>query len=366
MSGRGEPVSDGGGDGATRRRKSEHLELAADAGMQLDRRHFDRYRLPHRALPEMALEEVDMSVSFLGRTLRAPFLISSMTGGTGEAGRINRRLAEAAEACGVALGVGSQRVAVEDPDRRDTFRVRDRAPGVPLLANLGAVQLNYGYGVEECRRAVEMIEADALVLHLNPLQEAIQPEGDTDFRGLTARMGTVARALEVPVVAKEIGCGVSAATGRALLEEGIRIVDAAGVGGTSWARIESRRAREPGLGEVFSDWGIPTPEAVRELAAVEGLTVIGSGGVRTGVDAAKALALGADLVGMAQPFLEPAREGVEAVVATVRRRVRELRTAMFCAGARTLEELGAIQPVVGGPRGPSPGGQSSGASPGRA
>lgn len=328
-----------GSDLAGRDRKAEHLRLAMDEGMQLRGHFFDAWAFEHVALPELDLDDVDPSADFLGRRLRAPLVISSMTGGTESARRINRRLAEAAEACGIVLGVGSQRAAIEDPSQVGTFQVRDLAPTVPLLANLGAVQLNYGFGVGECRAAVEMIGADALVFHLNVLQEAIQPEGQTDFSGLLDRMGEVARALEVPVIAKEIGCGISAELGRALLERGIRIVDTAGTGGTSWARIEARRADDPPLGEVFADWGIPTPRAIRELAAVPGLTVIGSGGLRDGLDAAKAIALGADLTGMAFPFLKPATESVEKVVEKVRRTVRELRIAMLCTGSRTLEDL---------------------------
>jgi isopentenyl-diphosphate delta-isomerase len=239
------------------------------------------------------------------------------------------------------VGVGSQRKALEDPRKADTFRVRDAAPSVPLLANLGAVQLNYGMGLPECRRAVEMIAADALVFHLNPLQEAIQPEGDRNFAGLLAKMGEVARSLSVPVIAKEVGAGISGEVGRRLAQHGIRIVDTAGSGGTSWARIEAARAGDVALGEVFAGWGVPTPDAIRELAAVGGLTVIGSGGLRTGIDVAKALALGADLAGMAYQFLEAATQSPERVAERIRRIVQELKISMFCIGARTIPELKA-------------------------
>jgi isopentenyl-diphosphate delta-isomerase len=217
--------------------------------------------------------------------------------------------------------------------------IRPAAPSVPILANLGAVQLNYGFGIRECRRAVEMVEADALVFHLNSLQEAIQPEGQRNFKNLLPKMGAIARELDCPVIVKEVGCGISATTARELLTQGIRIVDTAGVGGTTWARIEAARARNSHLGEVFADWGIPTPAAIRELRGVEGLTVIGSGGVRNGLDLAKALALGSDLVGMAYPFLCAAQESAESVAETVRRTVHELKIVMFCAGTRTISEL---------------------------
>jgi len=322
-----------------RDRKAEHLRLAMDPSMQVDRSFFDDYRLEHCALPELSLAEVDVGTEFLGRSLDAPLLISCMTGGTDRAGTINRRLAGAAETRRVAVGVGSQRKALEDPRQAASFLVRDQAPTVPLIANLGAVQLNYGFGLPECREAVSMIGADALALHLNPLQEALQPEGQGDFRNLYVQLGRIARELSVPVIAKEIGSGISAAVGGKLLEQGVRIVDTAGVGGTSWARIEAARAADPEIGELFADWGIPTPESVRGLAAVDGLTVIGSGGVRSGLDVAKALALGADLVGLAQPFLVAAEESQTTVEDAIERIVRELRITMFCTGCRTLEEL---------------------------
>jgi len=326
-----------------RDRKLEHIELALERRMQLERRFFDRYAFEHEALPEIDVAEVDLSVEFLGRRLAAPLLVSCMTGGTGSAAAINRHLAEGAERAGIALGVGSQRKAIEDPETAATFEVRSWAPTVPVLANLGAVQLNYGFGVDECRRAVEMVGADALAFHLNPLQEALQPEGQCDFRDLVPKIGEVVRELEVPVVAKEIGCGISGSTARRLFDAGVRIVDTAGLGGTSWARIEAARAEDVEIGEIFADWGVPTPDSIRQLAAIDGMTVIGSGGVRTGVDVAKAIALGADLVGLAQPFLEAAMESAEAVEARIRRTAQELRITMFCVGARNLDELRRVR-----------------------
>ncbi|MEZ5332038.1 MAG: type 2 isopentenyl-diphosphate Delta-isomerase [Thermoanaerobaculia bacterium] len=316
-----------------RDRKAEHIELALDRSMQLGAGWFATLELEHQALPELDLDAVDCGVEWLGRSLAAPLLISCMTGGTGEATRINRNLARAAEAARIAIGVGSQRKALEDPAQVESFRIRDLAPSVPLVANLGAVQLNYGYGLEECRRAVEMIGADALALHLNPLQEALQPEGQCDFSGLIAKIGDVAARLEVPVIVKEIGCGLSRRVAESLLEVGIEWFDTAGVGGTSWARIEAARAAEVDLGECFADWGIATPRSIRELAALPGARVIGSGGVRSGVDAAKALALGAELVGIAQPFLEAAHHSAERAEERAVRTIRELRIAMFCSGA---------------------------------
>ncbi|HEV8631576.1 MAG TPA: type 2 isopentenyl-diphosphate Delta-isomerase [Thermoanaerobaculia bacterium] len=322
-----------------RDRKAEHLRLALEAGMQHGGNFFDDWSFEHDALPELDAREIDTGVEFLGKRLAAPLLISSMTGGTPAAARINRHLALAAERQRLAMGVGSQRRALEDPRQAATFQVREVAPTAPLLANLGAVQLNYGYGVAQCVAAVEMIGADALVLHLNPLQEALQPEGQGDFRGLLAKIGEVARALPVPLIVKEVGCGLSRAAGERLLAQGVRILDTAGLGGTSWARIEARRGGDAPRGELFADWGIPTPESIRALASLPEVTVIGSGGVRNGVDAAKALALGAHLVGIAQPLLAAAMESAEAVEARLAALLDELRICMFCVGARTIEAL---------------------------
>ncbi len=330
-----------------RDRKLEHIRLALEERMQLGRSYFDDYRFEHAALPEIDLAEIDTGVDFLGRRLAAPLLISSMTGGTETAGMINRNLAAGAERARVAVGVGSQRKALEDPAKADTFRVREVAPSAVLLANLGAVQLNYGMGVRECEEAVAMIGADALILHLNPLQEAIQPEGQCNFAGLLPKIGAVVRELGVPVVVKEIGCGISEATARALAAQGVRIVDTAGVGGTSWARIEAPRAGDLEIGELFAGWGIPTPDSIRQLRRVEGLTVIASGGVRNGLDVAKAIALGADLVGMAYPFLAAATESPEKVADKVARTVRELRICMFCLGVTTIAELQRVPLLKG-------------------
>ncbi|HSS52189.1 MAG TPA: type 2 isopentenyl-diphosphate Delta-isomerase [Thermoanaerobaculia bacterium] len=335
------------GEVPERDRKLEHIRLALEERMQLERNFFDDYRFGHAALPEIDLDAIDTGVTFLGRRLEAPLLISSMTGGTETAGQINRNLAAGAEKAGVAVGVGSQRKALEDPGKADTFRVREVAPKAVLLANLGAVQLNYGMGVQECRDAVAMIGADALILHLNPLQEAIQPEGQCNFAGLLPAIGTVVAEAGVPVVVKEIGCGISEATARALATVGVRIVDTAGVGGTSWARIEAQRAGDLEIGELFAGWGIPTPESIRQVRRVEGLTVIGSGGVRNGLDVAKCIALGADLAGMAYPFLAPATVSPDKVAEKVRRTARELKICMFCLGVKTIAELQRVPLLKG-------------------
>lgn len=320
-------------------RKADHIRLALEPAMQSRQSHFERWRLEYRALPELDRAAIDLSTDFLGRRLALPLLVSCMTGGTDRALDLNRRLARAAERAGVAIGVGSQRVALADGALAESFRVRQLAPSVPILANLGAVQLNYGYGYAECLAAVEMVEADALVFHLNPLQEALQPEGQCNFAGLLDKIGEVAAKLPVPVVVKEVGSGLSGSVGRQLVGRGVRILDTAGVGGTSWARIEAARAADDDLGELFGELGIPTPQSIRELAELPGVTVIGSGGIRNGLDAAKAIALGAHLVGIAQPFLEAAVESTERVVERIERIRLELEIALFSVGAATPEAL---------------------------
>lgn len=320
-------------------RKADHIRLALDERMQLGADPFADWSFEHNALPEIDFADIDLTTEFLGKPLAAPLLVSCMTGGTELAATINRHLAAGAEKAGVAIGVGSQRKALEDPAQAESFRVRDAAPNVPLLANLGAVQLNYGMGLAECRRAVAMIGADALVLHLNPLQEAIQPEGQRDFAGLLPKIGEIVRRLDVPVIVKEIGCGLSGTVGRQLAAQGVRILDTAGAGGTSWARIEAARAGDVPLGELFAGWGVPTAESIRQLREIEGIQVIGSGGLRSGLDVAKALALGADLAGLAQPFLEAATQSAERVAARIDRIVQELKICMFCLGVKNLSEL---------------------------
>jgi len=326
------------------KRKREHLEIclqedvrsAASVGLE-------RYRLIHQCLPEMALDDVQTSTRFLGHELRAPLLLSSMTGGTGLAAEVNCRLATAAQELGLAMGLGSQRAGIEDPALMATYQVRDRAPDILLLANLGAVQLNYGYGVDECLRAVESVGADALILHLNPLQEALQPGGNTDFSGLLAKIERVCRELPVPVVVKEVGWGLSSQAAEQLCRAGVAALDIAGAGGTSWSEVERHRSGEPVGAEVasaFAGWGIPTADSlVRVRQTLPDLPLIASGGLTDGVEAALCLALGADLVGMAQPLLRPAMESAQAVIARLEVVIRQLRVAMFCSGARSIGQL---------------------------
>nr|BAL53923.1 isopentenyl pyrophosphate isomerase [uncultured prokaryote] len=329
------------------RRKADHIRINLEEDVQFPRltTGLERYRFIHQALPELNLDEIDLSTTLLGKRLRAPLLISSMTGGTETARTINRNLAQAAQAAGIAMGLGSQRAAIENPALASTYQVRDLAPDILLFANLGAVQLNYGYGVDQCRRAVEMVEADALILHLNALQEAVQPGGDGNWKGLLRRIEAVCRALPVPVVVKEVGWGLSERVARQLAEAGVAALDVAGAGGTSWSEVEARRAPTElhrRVASAFADWGLPTAETL--LMARRGapnLPIIASGGLRDGIDVAKCIALGAAVAGMAGPFLKAAAVSTEAVSEAITEITRVLRIAMFCAGAGSIPELQA-------------------------
>ncbi|HMF28936.1 MAG TPA: type 2 isopentenyl-diphosphate Delta-isomerase [Candidatus Cybelea sp.] len=332
-------------ESATPSRKAEHLQInverdVASKGVDTG---FDAYRFTHRALPEIDLSDVVTATQLFGRKLAAPILISCMTGGTPEALPINRCLAQVAQRHGFAMGLGSGRALIESPESLATFDVRADAPDTVLLANLGAVQLNKGYGAAQCRRLVELLHADALVLHLNPLQEALQPEGDTCFRGLLERIAALCGAVDFPIVVKEVGWGIGARDVCALFDAGVAAVDVAGAGGTSWSEVERYRIAEEWRARVaaaFAGWGIPTAEClVQARAAAPDKTLIASGGIRDGLDVAKALALGADVVGIAGPFLRAAHDGFDAADALARELVETLRIAMFCVAVRTPPAL---------------------------
>lgn len=328
-------------------RKQDHirinLEEDVSSGLTTG---LENVHLPHQALPELDLAEIDLSTTFFGKILQAPLLISSMTGGTPDAARINEHLAVAAQTHGVAMGLGSQRAGLEKPSLADTFKVRSYAPDILLFGNLGAVQLNHGFGPDDCLRAIEMVEADALVLHLNPLQEALQPEGNTDFKDLAVKIEGVCRALPVPVIVKEVGWGISVDTARRLIECGVAGIDVAGAGGTSWSQVEMHRADRPEqalTASLFRSWGVPTAIAVQDIAhALPDVPLIGSGGLRNGVHLAKVLALGADLGGFAGPMLRAAATSTDAVSAVLQRICRELRISMFATGCKNIEELKSL------------------------
>ncbi|WP_188861051.1 type 2 isopentenyl-diphosphate Delta-isomerase [Marinobacterium nitratireducens] len=335
----------------TNERKIEHIRaIERDPDIERNGAHFDRIRLRHRALPELDLAAVDPSTTFLGKRLAFPLLISSMTGGDHElVRRINRNLAEAAERCQVALAVGSQRVMFTQPEARASFELRELAPTTLLMGNVGAVQLNYGFGLQQCEESVSVLGADALYLHLNPLQEAIQPEGDTNFAGIGERIGELARQLSVPLILKEVGCGLAPEDIAAGLGRGVRMFDVAGSGGTSWSRIEHHRHGDDGdsAGLRFQDWGIPTPTALRLAQPfADRATLIASGGLRDGIDMAKSVILGASLCGLAAPFLRPAMVSSDAVVRVIEQLRRDFTIAMFLLGAADIASLFKNQALI--------------------
>lgn len=336
-------------------RKADHIRicLEEDVSAQGITSGLERYRFVHQALPEINLRDVDTSLELWGHQLQVPLLISSMTGGAPQAAEINRNLAIAAQHLGMAIGVGSQRAALKNPELGPTYQVRPYAPDVLLFANLGAVQLNYTYGIEECRRVVNMIEANALILHLNALQEAVQPEGDTNFAGLTAKIATICQTIGVPVIVKEVGWGISQEAARMLWEAGVSAIDVAGAGGTSWTQVEAHRIpTERGrlVAEAFASWGIPTAESLQGIRAAgvpDGRKLFASGGIRNGIDAAKAVALGADLVGIARPFLKAAAISSETTIELGEVIRDQMRVAMFAIGAVNLDALWSTPYLVG-------------------
>jgi isopentenyl-diphosphate delta-isomerase len=326
-------------------RKADHIKINLEQDVRSTlTTGLEKYRFVHEALPELDLERVDPSLSLFGKRLAAPILISSMTGGTEEAGEINQRLAEAAQEMKVAMGVGSQRAALENPRETPTFSIaRKAAPDILLFANLGAVQLNYDFGIDHCRKAVDMIEADALILHLNPLQEAVQDAGDTNFEGLSKKIEEVCKKLEVPVIAKEVGWGISERTAKLLADCGVAAIDVAGAGGTSWSQVEMHRAPDEftrELAATFVGWGIPTAESILIVKkAMPEMTIFASGGLKDGLDIAKCIALGATLGGMAGQFLKAAAVSTEKVVEMIKLTKRQIEVTMFACGIEKLEGL---------------------------
>jgi isopentenyl-diphosphate delta-isomerase len=325
-------------------RKSDHIRINLEENVQSGlTTGLEKYRFIHRAVPDVNLKDIDPSVTLFGKRLSAPILISSMTGGTAQAGRINQILAAAAQETQVAMGVGSQRIAIEHPDLSKTFQVRAKAPSILLFANLGAIQLNYGYGVAECQQAVDMIEADALVLHFNCVQEAIQNEGETQFAGLIKKVEVVCKGLQIPVIAKEVGWGFSKHDITLLAQAGVTAIDVAGAGGTSWSLVEMHRAEndhQRKLAGDFFDWGIPTAEVIENvIQSAPSLEIIASGGLRNGVDIAKCIAMGASLGGMASPFLKAASQSLEETINMVNLITKEINICMFATGSKTIDQL---------------------------
>ena len=324
----------------TSSRKLDHLRICLDENIESGSTGFEDIRLVHNALPDADMDRLDLSTTFLGKRLGSPLFLSAMTGGHPDTTEVNATLAEAAERYELGIGVGSQRAAIEDPSLIPTFSiVRERAPHAFIVGNLGIVQLR-DHGTEWADRAVEMIDADALAIHLNFLQEAIQPEGDHDARGCMNALRELCREIKVPVIVKETGCGISQATARNCYASGAACVDVGGYGGSSWAAIESHRARKGegkedsrlgDLGQLFREWGIPTALSLYQVAKCGG-PVIASGGIRNGIDIAKGLAMGASLGGMALPLLRPACEGSESLSEKIELIHHQLKIAVFLTG----------------------------------
>jgi isopentenyl-diphosphate delta-isomerase len=343
--------------------KLAHIDAALDGGSEVPAARragaltLESIRLRPCALPECDLDAIDLSLDLLGKRVSAPVMVSPMTGGLERGGDLNRRMARVAEALQIGFGVGSQRVALEVPERKKDFQLRDVAPSIPLFANLGAVQLVKGYGPEEAWRAVDMIQADALYLHLNAMQEVVQEGGDTRWTGVLRGIEDVcaefARRGPVPVFAREVGFGLAASDVRRLIDAGVSGLDCAGGGGTSWSLVEGRVAesgRHRRLGDVFASWGLTTPEAVLEVRSVAGaIPLIASGGVRTGLDVARLVAMGADVAGMASPVLRAAAEGEEACHAFLTGVIAEIRASFFGTGCGSLAAFKTAAPAYLGP-----------------
>ena len=322
----------------TEERKKEHVDICLNRQVAGKRGNgFERYQLLHNSLPELSLEDIDLSTEFLGKKISYPLYISPMSGGTDKALQLNKNLANAAKKYNIPIGVGSVRAALEDAKLAESFRIRHLTDGL-LFANFGAVSLNYGYDARHCQKAVDLIEADALVLHINPLQEAIQPEGNTDFAGLMGKIKQVTSKLDVPVIVKEVGHGISGDIAERLEQAGVSCIDVAGAGGTSWALVEGHRDRS-GLGEIFQDWGIATADCLVEAKKMTGLPVIASGGIRTGIDVVKAMCLGASVCGIAGPLLGPGIASQKKLDEYFDDMIKQIRIAMFCIGAKSISDL---------------------------
>jgi len=326
-------------------RKAEHIQINLENDVKSSlKTGLDDIQFIHQALPEINLENIVLDQKLFGKVLSSPILISSMTGGTPEASRINKRLASVAQEMNIAMGVGSQRAAIEDPKLRESFQIRDVAPNILLFANLGAIQLNYGYTLDSCKRAIEMIEADALILHLNPLQEALQPEGNTQFKGLLHKIEHICTHINSPVIVKEVGWGISAETAQRLQDAGVSAIDVAGAGGTSWSQVEMFRNKDPFMAEIcgdFRNWGINTVDSINNVRRfAPEMIIFASGGLKNGIDICKTLALGAKLGGMASIFLKAATSEDESILLkTIQKVSQEISICLFVSGIKCLSDI---------------------------
>lgn len=331
--------------GTSSQKKDDHIFLCmSERTTSTATTGFEDYVLEHTALPELNFSDIDISTKFFGRKLSMPLMISSMTGGGRLSDKINKALAELANDFNICLSVGSQKCAFEDDSARRSFqKLRTYAPNIPVISNLGASQLNYGFGLDECRKAVDMIDADAFTFHLNPLHEVFQANGTTNFSNLLSKIEKICDKIGVPVIVKEVGYGISVPVAKKLIDAGVSMIDVAGAGSISWTEVEKERSNDIIIRESaksFIDWGIPTAQCIKAIAEnVEDARIIASGGVNTGVKMAKAIALGASLCGNASEFLRSvieSRSSCENYLETLK---FELKTAMFCTGSRNISEL---------------------------
>jgi isopentenyl-diphosphate delta-isomerase len=341
-------------------RKADHIRICLNQKAQAHTATtgFEDINFVHKALPEINKTDITLSTSVLGHRFSAPLIVGAMTGGTPEAEKINATIAAVVEKLRLGMGVGSQRAAIDHPELVHTFAVtRKKAPNAFLIANVGGVQLVHGYGLAELKKAVEMIDADAIAIHLNALQEAVQPEGQTNFKGVLSKIAEFTSQIDVPVVVKETGCGISAKDAQALMDAGVKAIDVGGLGGTSFAAVEYYRTEndqksvQHRLGEMFWDWGIPTAASLVEVTQTVKIPVFASGGIRDGSDAAKALAMGVSLVGLSQPVLETAVLGEAETEALLSLFIEELKTVMFLVGAKNISQLSSTPLVIGGKTG---------------
>jgi isopentenyl-diphosphate delta-isomerase len=325
------------------KRKAEHIQIVKNEAVEFERKStgFEYYDFIHCALPEAHYDRITPAVTFLGKSLSFPLLISPMTGGFHEGEIINRQLAQVCHHEEVALGVGSQRQILEDNRYVESYRVvRKSAPKAVIIGNIGAAQIATMKNLDPVKRMVEIIEADAMAIHLNPLQEILQPDGDRDFRGVRKRIEQIVGELSVPVIVKEVGCGISASVALQLVEAGVSFIDVAGAGGTSWAAIEAHREKRIDLSERFREWGIPTAQSLERISRIKGIRLIASGGIRDGQTIAKALALGAEICGAAYPFLKKLlEEGVEGLCSTISLWREEFKMVLFLTGCQKVSDL---------------------------
>jgi isopentenyl-diphosphate delta-isomerase len=331
-------------------RKKEHLKIALSGKAQVGSNGFELYKYTHNSLPEIDFDKIETSTTFLNKKVTHPFFISCMTGGILEGGKLNINLSKAAEKHGIALGIGSQRAAIEAPQLSKYYNVRKYAPTIPILANIGLVQLNYGYVIKEFLRCVDMIKADALVVHINPLQEVIQPEGNRNWSGLLEKLEKLTKNLNVPIIVKEVGFGMSENVIQRLIKVGVCYIDCAGWGGTNWAMVEGLRGKaDKETGSLFADWGIPTAESIENFNKVKqkffknNISLLASGGIRNGIEIAKCLSLGAVMVGIATPFAKAGVKSPEAVGELIEKYAEQLKITMFGVGAKNIEQLKNIK-----------------------